>query len=393
MENKEERIVEEAVELEPKVEEENVVPEGTGEVAPAEVVEEPKDEVKTEDKPEAVSEEAEEPQTEDKPEELEQKPEEETVHSDGDNDNKEDKKDGEEPAEVVKPEDEVTYEEPPTPTQEELMAQLEELRAEKEEQEALRVCNEQVMKVEQEFQVCSDRIAQALKESFAQNGIDASKTIEELKAEDPAKATLAMQFISQAQDLKAQLEQAAVKEISKHQNEVIYRAASREFEKMDLNLEQAKDAVKTFKRIVNEIGIADLDEDLKMKVQLAAGRAKIVVPSKEVEPDKVAEVADDVDTTELKEPSPEIEKEEKVVEDKEEKEVPPPEEKEPEPVVEKPSVEDFEEGVAGQASVGAGTIITELNVLEELNKLPFKERTKFYKEHEDVITKAMLKRK
>ena len=282
------------------------------------------------------------------------------------------------------------------PTQEELMAQLEELRTEKEEREALEACNIEVMKVEREFQDCSNKIAQALKDSFAQNGIDSSKTIEELKKEDPAKATLAMQFIAQAQELKAQLENAAVNEISKHQNEVIYRAASREFEKMGLNLEQAKEAVKTFKRIVNEVGVVDLKEDLQMKVQLAAGRAKIVVPegiiTPEVEPAKATGVADDVDTnvpldiTEIKDSSPEIKEVAEEITKEEKEEVP------PTPVVEKPKVEDFEEGVTGKASAGAGTMINELNVLEELAKLPYKERAKFYKEHEDSIAKALSKR-
>lgn len=275
------------------------------------------------------------------------------------------------------------------PVQEDLMAQLEELRTEKEEREALEACNIEVMKVEREFQDCSNKIAQALKDSFAQNGIDSSKTMEELKKEDPAKATLAMQFIAQAQELKVQLENAAVKEISKHQNEVIYRAASREFEKMGLNLEQAKEAVKTFKRIVNEIGVTDLKEDLQMKVQLAAGRAKIVVPERmvapEVKPVKAEGVADD-DTTEVKDSSPEIEGATKEVEEEKSKEVP------PAPVVEKPKVEDFEEGVGGKGSSGAGTMINELNVLEELAKLPYKERAKFYKEHEDSIAKALSKR-
>ena len=282
------------------------------------------------------------------------------------------------------------------PTQEELMAQLEELRTEKEEREALEACNIEVMKVEREFQDCSNKIAQALKDSFAQNGIDSSKTIEELKKEDPAKATLAMQFIAQAQELKAQLENAAVNEISKHQNEVIYRAASREFEKMGLNLEQAKEAVKTFKRIVNEVGVVDLKEDLQMKVQLAAGRAKIVVPegiiTPEVEPAKATGVADDVDTnvpldtTEIKDSSSEIKEVAEEITKEEKEEVP------PTPVVEKPKVEDFEEGVTGKASAGAGTMINELNVLEELAKLPYKERAKFYKEHEDSIAKALSKR-
>lgn len=270
------------------------------------------------------------------------------------------------------------------PTQEDLMAQLEELRTEKEEREALEACNIEVMKVEREFQDCSNKIAQALKDSFAQNGIDSSKTMEELKKEDPAKATLAMQFIAQAQELKAQLENAAVNEISKHQNEVIYRAASREFEKMGLNLEQAKEAVKTFKRIVNEVGVVDLKEDLQMKVQLAAGRAKIVVPSEITNVPSKPETP--VDTTEVKDSSPEIKEVVKEITKEEEEEVP------PTPVVEKPKVEDFEEGVGGKGSSGAGTMINELNVLEELAKLPYKERAKFYKEHEDSIAKALSKR-
>ena len=384
MENKEDKIVDEN--LNPS-EEEKVIPEETvvqeENPTPAEVTEpveeEVKDETEAKDETESADEEPVTPSTEeDKAEEEQQQSEEPT----------EEKPEVEDKVEEEKEDaPEGTIEEL-DPVQEDLMAQLEELRAEKEEREALEACNIEVMKVEREFQDCSNKIAQALKDSFAQNGIDSSKTIEELKKEDPAKATLAMQFIAQAQELKAQLENAAVNEISKHQNEVIYRAASREFEKMGLNLEQAKEAVKTFKRIVNEIGVTDLKEDLKMKVQLAAGRAKIVVPegmvAPEVNPAKAEGVADD--TTEVKDTSPEIEKVTKETKEEKSEEVP------PTPVVEKPKVEDFEEGVTGKASAGAGTIINELNVLEELAKLPYKERAKFYKEHEDSISKALSKR-
>lgn len=385
MENQEDKIVDEN--LNPS-EEEKVIPEETvvqeEETAPAEVTEpveeEVKDETETESDTETIDEEPVTPSIEEDKAEEEQQAEEPTE---------------EEPEVEDKVEEETTTPEVATeqldPVQEDLMAQLEELRTEKEEREALEACNIEVMKVEREFQDCSNKIAQALKDSFAQNGIDSSKTIEELKKEDPAKATLAMQFIAQAQELKAQLENAAVNEISKHQNEVIYRAASREFEKMGLNLEQAKEAVKTFKRIVNEIGVTDLKEDLQMKVQLAAGRAKIVVP--EVEPAKAEGVADD-DTTETKDSSPEIKEATKKVEEEKPEEVPPTPvvEKSSEPVVQKPKVEDFEEGVTGKASAGAGTMINELNVLEELAKLPYKERAKFYKEHEDSIAKALSKR-
>lgn len=394
MENEENKIVDES--LNPS-EEEKVTPEKTvvqeENPTPAEVTEPVEEEAKdeTESDTELTDEEPITPSTEeDKTEE--QQPEEPTEEKPEVEDKTEEDKDV--PEETTAPEGAI---EQLDPVQEDLMAQLEELRTEKEERKALEACNIEVMKVEREFQDCSNKIAQALKDSFAQNGIDSSKTMNELKKEDPAKATLAMQFIAQAQELKAQLENAAVNEISKHQNEVIYRAASREFEKMGLNLEQAKEAVKTFKRIVNEIGVTDLKEDLQMKVQLAAGRAKIVVPegvvAPEVKPAKAEGVADD-DTTETKDSSLEIKEAAKKVEEGKPEEVPPTPvvEKSSEPVVQKPKVEDFEEGVTGKASAGAGTMINELNVLEELAKLPYKERAKFYKEHEDSIAKALSKR-
>jgi hypothetical protein len=397
MENEENKIVDEN--LNPS-KEEKVIPEETAvqeeNPTPAEVTEpveeEVEDETETESDTEPTDEEPVTPSTEEDKTEEKQQPEEPTEEKPEVEDKT--KKEKDVPEETTAPEGAIGQLDP---VQEDLMAQLEELRTEKEEREALEACNIEVMKVEREFQDCSNKIAQALKDSFAQNGIDSSKTMEELKKEDPAKATLAMQFIAQAQELKAQLENAAVNEISKHQNEVIYRAASREFEKMGLNLEQAKEAVKTFKRIVNEIGVTDLKEDLQMKVQLAAGRAKIVVPegmvAPEVKPAKAEGVADD-DTTEIKGSSPEIKEATKKVKEEKPEEVPPTPvvEKPSEPVVQKPKVEDFEEGVTGKASAGAGTMINELNVLEELAKLPYKERAKFYKEHEDSIAKALSKR-
>lgn len=387
MENQEDKIVDETLApegalvpnetLNPSEEEKAIPKETVVQEEATEPVEEVKDE--TEGNNESADEEPVTPSTEEDKIEEEQQPEEPTEEKPEVEDKVEEEKNISEG--TTAPEGAI---EQLDPVQEDLMAQLEELRTEKEEREALEACNIEVMKVEREFQDCSNKIAQALKDSFAQNGIDSSKTMEELKKEDPAKATLAMQFIAQAQELKAQLENAAVKEISKHQNEVIYRAASREFEKMGLNLEQAKEAVKTFKRIVNEIGVTDLKEDLQMKVQLAAGRAKIVVP--EAESDRAAGSETTVDTTEVKDSSPEIEEATKEVKEEKPEEVP------PTPVVEKPKVEDFEEGVGGKGSSGAGTMINELNVLEELAKLPYKKRAKFYKEHEDSIAKALSKR-
>lgn len=385
-----------------KVEEEKL-PEQAVESIPSETPEEKvvkneleakEDKVEITEEHPAASEDTAEPEANPEGEKLEQKSEEESDAPNGDDDNKDDetKSENNEVAELETKKDEATETDEVDETEQEkisseqadLIAQLEELRAEKEDREALEACNKEVMRVEEEFNKCSDKILEALKVSFAQNNIDPSKTLEELKKEDPAKATLAMQFISQAQELKAQLENAAIEEIKKQQNEVIYKVAAREFEKTGLNLEQAQEAVKTFKRIVNEVGIVDLGDDLKMKVQMAAGRAKMVIPVEDIPSG----------TTDLKEPSPEIKAEELVKESKPEKDVPPTPvvEKPAEPVVEKPKTEDFEEGVAGKTSANAGTMINELNVLEELARLPYKEQRKFYKEHEDVISKALSKR-
>ena len=406
-----------------KVEEEKLLEQDV-ESVPNETPEEEvtKSEPETEEnKTEAIEEHPAVPEAKPEGEKLEQESKEEGSNPVNDNDNKNDEtKDKtdeartvEEKEETVKPEeatqpDKATEpdkeaeegeedrfeEEKVSPEQAELVAQLEELRAEKEDREALEACNKEVMKVEEEFNQCTNKIAEALRTSFAQNDIDPTKSLEELRKENPAKATLAEQFIRQATELKANLERAAMEEVAKRQNEVIYRAASREFVKMGLNLEQAKNAVATFKRIVNEIGVTDLGDDLKMKVQLAAGRAKIVVP--EVESDRTAgsETTVDDDTTDLKESSPEKEKVEPAKEPEKEKDVPPTPviEKSSEPVVQKPKIEDFEEGVTGKTSVNAGTMINELNVLDELTKLPYRERARFYKEHEDVIAKALSKR-
>lgn len=362
-------------ELQPQVEEETVVAkEETTPVEeehkPAEGDAKPEEEQPVEETPEtepATEEEAVVEKTE--PEEGEVKEEEES-------------KPEEEKSEPVEEDD-----------TEKVRAELAELKAQKEDAEALQMCNTEVMKVEQEFTNCTSRIAEALKASFEQNGIDPSKTLEELKKEDPAKATLAQQFIQQATELRANLEQAAMAEITKQQNNVIYKIASREFEKLGLNMEQAQEAVNTFVRINNEIGISDLEDDLKMKIQLAAGRAKMLHPSTEqvapvppVEPPVDKSVP--VDTTEKEVSSVVDEVAEELKEVVEAEQTPAPVE-EPQPVVEKPKLADFEEGAnAGAVNVSA-TSVTVDNVLDQMAALPFKERTKFYKEHEDLINEAM----
>ena len=86
--------------------------------------------------------------------------------------------------------------------------------------------------------------------------------------------------------------------------------------------------------------------------------------------------------------SEETKEEEPSVKEEKAEEVPPVEEALP-AEEKKPDISEFMEGIEGTASK-ASDVNTD-NVLAKLNALPFKERTKFYKENMDLINEAMKK--
>ena len=153
--------------------------------------------------------------------------------------------------------------------------------------------------------------------------------------------------------------------------------------------EQANIAAATFINIMNQVGINDLGEDLAAKVKLSVAQAKMDSP----------DVVEAAPTQEEKVEIEEAKKEEHVQKSEEVKEeVPPAEEVAEEalpaeevPHVEekKPDISEFMEGIEGNAAK-ASDVNTD-NVLAKLNALPFKERTKFYKENMDLINEAMKK--
>ena len=393
-ENLQEEIVESEVKEETTVAEENEVkdedikPEETAEEEPS------KEEAPTEDEGEKVEEEnkEEEVKEEEKKEETDTTPSEET--SEQTEEKPEEKT--EEDSDVPPPtEEEEATEEESAEDVEKVKAELEALREAEEERKGLEDLGNLVQNVETEYNRVLNGIQKALNDTLDQYGIDKTKTLDELRKEDPAKAVIAEDLIRQANEVKQFNETNLTKQVQDKGAELVFKKAEKLFNKYTLSHEQAEVAADTFINIMMNVGVNDLGEDLAAKVELAAARAKLVVPDvaseAEVKDEAPVEVVEDVVDVPAAEDTAEEPKEEK--EEKEENK--PEEEEKPEVkvTVEKPSIDALKEGVAdGDSGAANSNPITADNVLEVMASVPFKNRVQFYKDHEDLINEAARKR-
>ena len=391
-ENLQEEIVESEVKEE-TVAEENEVKDG--DVKPEETAdEEPsKEEAPAEDEGEKVEDEGEKEEVkEDKKEETDTTPSEET--SEQTEEKPEEKT--EEDSDVPPPtEEEEATDEESTEDVEKVKAELEALREAEEERKGLEDLGNLVQNVETEYNRVLNGIQKALNDTLDQYGIDKTKTLDELRKEDPAKAVIAEDLIRQANEVKQFNETNLTKQVQDKGAELVFKKAEKLFNKYTLSHEQAEVAADTFINIMMNVGVNDLGEDLAAKVELAAARAKLVVPDvvseAQVKDEVPVEAVEDVvdvpaaeDTAE--EPKEENNKEEDKPEEKEEK----PEVK---VTVEKPSIDALKEGVAdGDSGAANSNPITADNVLQVMASVPFKNRVQFYKDHEDLINEAARKR-
>lgn len=392
-ENLQEEIVESEVKEEKTVAEENEVKDE--DVKPEEKAEDVKEETPAEDEGEKV-EDAKEEVVEEKKEEKEEKtdttPPEET--SEQTEEKPEEKT--EEDSDVPPPtEEEEATEEEPAEDVEKVKAELEALREAEEERKGLEDLGNLVQNVETEYNRVLNGIQKALNDTLDQYGIDKTKTLDELRKEDPAKAVIAEDLIRQANEVKQFNETNLTKQVQDKGAELVFKKAEKLFNKYTLSHEQAEVAADTFINIMMNVGVNDLGEDLAAKVELAAARAKLVVPDvvseAEVKDEAPAETVEDVVDVPAAEDTAEEPKEEPKEENSK------PEEKEEKPevkvTVEKPSIDALKEGVAdGDSGAANSNPITADNVLQVMASVPFKNRVQFYKDHEDLINEAARKR-
>lgn len=270
-------------------------------------------------------------------------------------------------------------------------AELAEKEAELQEEKAIKSYENDVREANRQYNEFLTNLGNAMLQEFAKYGIDANTNLEELRKTDPAKAQVAENIIRQAQQAKELATNNVQNNLNDRLTDVVFTKASRLFDKYELTHEQGELAAETFVNILSQSGIRDMGDDLIAKVELAVARAKLLKP-------KVEKVIDDAKAVaeEAKEAVKEVieakasEKAEVPTEEKEEVKEEQEEAPKVESVVEAPSIDEFKESavISNQA---AGDAITEDNVLEQMAKLPFKERTAFYAKHRALCERAMAK--
>lgn len=335
-----------------------------------------KDEVETEDNTEPKQEVTEEPQTEDdKSVNMDQEPTKEASDTDSDNNDTSDDKDQDKESNTV--------EEQEAPNIDELNAKLAELEFEKKEAENIRAYQSKRNEIETNLMSHTDMLTRKLNEAFEHFGIDPNKTMDELKAEDMTKAAIAQGLIDSAMQKRDEAINQAKKVLSEMEDNLIFDRVEKEVQKYNLTSDQMRATADTFIKIMNEVGINDLGEDLKAKVKLAVAQAVMDTPRVEKPKEPEAPVGKETKELAVKEEKTEVPTEDNKKPAEEEKPVA--EEKE----TAKPDLSEFKEGIDGGA-VGADTV-TEDNVLEKLAALPYRERTKFLTDNFDTYTRAMTK--
>lgn len=346
------------------VKEENKEEEGK---AKEEVQEEPADGAEKPQQKEETSEEPQE-QEEEKQDKNEQQPEQQEPADESEPD---DKDDSDDKAEIEEPAEE------PSEREKELIAQVETYK----EAEQLRELAIMKHQAETQLDDTTNQVHDALIKTIKKYEIPEDKTLNELRAESPEKAAILEGLLTKAQEVIQDTSAQLSAQVEERAQDILFNKAGKMFEAYKMTEEQADIAAATFINIMNQVGINDLGEDLAAKVKLSVAQAKMDYP-------------DVVEVTPAQEEEKVIETKEETVQKSEEvkDEVPPAEEVAEEALSteeKKPDISEFMEGIEGNASK-ASDVNTD-NVLAKLNALPFKERTKFYKENMDLINEAMKK--
>lgn len=257
----------------------------------------------------------------------------------------------------------------PSDKEKELMAQIETYK-EAEELRELAIMKNQA---ETQLDATTNQVHDALIKTIKKYDIPEDKTLDELRAESPEKAAILEGLLTKAQEVIQTASARLSAQVEEKAKDVLFNKAGKMFEAYKMSDEQAEIAAATFITIMNQVGINDLGEDLAAKVKLSVAQAKMDSPDVvEVTQVKEEVKVEDVQNEEAKEEAPAVEEE-------------PPVEKEK--VEQKPDLSEFMEGIEGSAAKALD--VSADNVLAKLNALPFKERTKFYKENMDLINEAM----
>lgn len=271
-----------------------------------------------------------------------------------------------------------------------IKAELEELKAEKEERADVENLNKENARVAREYDELCGQVSSRLEAKLKELGIPLDKSITDLEAEDKAKAEIARKLIGDANELIERAKAAATDFLNKKAQDVIFKKADRLLRKYDVTEEEADVVANTFLDIIAQSGVRDLEDDLRAKVELAVAKAKMVCQhmskTAAVVKEKADEVTGKIEKVEEIITPPKVEEPVKEAEPKEEGKV---EKVKAEEEPAKPTLDtaEFEEGAVSKPQPTAS--ITVDNVLDKMATLPYKEQTQFYKENMVLIEEAL----
>lgn len=250
----------------------------------------------------------------------------------------------------------------PTRTAEDLLAEIEDLKFEKETQEQINNFSRIVETQRAEYQRFQTDLENKVKETLTKFGIPLDVDIEELKEVDPGKYQMLENVIKNAQLLDREVTAQIKKPIVRASEDIVFRVAGAHMKKYGLTQDQYKEAAATFVNIMNEVGIKDLGDDLKNKAELAVARAKMLI--KETK-EAVKETKKDVN---------EIVKETKQVVKETGK-----------------KIDDYTKSL-NPGTVGGAAEVNEANVMDLYFSKQGNERVAFLQKHKDLIMDQLKKK-
>lgn len=250
----------------------------------------------------------------------------------------------------------------PTRTAEDLLAEIEDLKFEKETQEQINNFSRIVETQRAEYQRFQTDLENKVKETLTKFGIPLDVDIEELKEVDPGKYQMLENVIKNAQLLDREVTAQIKEPIVRASEDIVFRVAGAHMKKYGLTQDQYKEAAATFVNIMNEVGIKDLGDDLKNKAELAVARAKMLI--KETK-EAVKETKKDVN---------EIVKETKQVVKETGK-----------------KIDDYTKSL-NPGTVGGAAEVNEANVMDLYFSKQGNERVAFLQKHKDLIMDQLKKK-
>lgn len=274
-------------------------------------------------------------------------------------------------ADIVSDDKDITTE--TTEELDELKTKIAELEYEKNVAEETRKVEALIEKNKRDFvefkEFVNDRIVQELNRF----GVPLDMDINQMKRELPDKFEILQTVLNRAdQETNRVVNEIAAKE-REAINNVIFTKAGNIMKKFNLSEDEIKSASDTFIRILYKVGIENLDEDLKDKVELAIARAKMISGDTIKTVEDVKELVEDI-----KEAKKDVEaivapKEETTTDDTAK------------------DLDAYKESAAPSQSVSVPAIGKD-NVMELLNSKTGRDRMAFFAKHKDLINQVMRER-